>query len=70
MNMVALTGEFVPLAAAVKFTVPLPVPALPEVIVIHVGIPEIAHPQPAGAVTLTDPTPPNDEKAALLVFKE
>ena len=70
MVNVALTGEFVPLGAAAKFTVALPDPALPEVIVTHEGIPVTDHEQPTGAMTLTDPNPPKAEKAMLPVLSE
>jgi len=51
-------GPFVD--ATVKFTVPFPFPLEPDVIVIH-GCPLVAvHAQPAPAVTVTDPVPPDE----------
>jgi hypothetical protein len=49
-----------------KFTVPLPIPELPEVIEIHGGIPAIVHPHCAEPVTWTDPVPPAGGNVALL----
>jgi hypothetical protein len=49
-------GPFV--EATVKFTVPLPVPLAPAVIVIHDCELAAVHAQPPPAVTVTDPLPP------------
>ena len=46
------------LAAAVKLTVPLPVPVLPEVIVIHGELLLAVQVHPAEVVTVTLPVPP------------
>ena len=47
------------LAAAVKATLPLPLPLAPDVIVIHVAAVVAVHPQPDGAVTpIGVPAPP------------
>jgi hypothetical protein len=47
------------LRATAKLTVPLPVPLAPELIVIHESLLIACQPQPAGAVTLTVPSPPS-----------
>ena len=41
-----------------KETDPLPLPLAPPVMVAHAELLEADQPQPAGAVTLTDPGPP------------
>ncbi len=46
------------LAAPRKLTVPVPVPELPDVTVIHVSPLPTVHGQPDAAVTATDPAPP------------
>ena len=46
------------LAATVYATVPLPVPPAPDVIVIQASALEAVHAQPAAAVTLKVPGPP------------
>ena len=46
------------LAAAVQFTVPLPLPLLPEVTVNHGALLEAVQAHPVPAVTLTLPVPP------------
>ena len=44
----------------------MPLPGLPEVMVSHVGLSlDAVHPQPPGAVTVTDPLPAPDPGAAL-----
>jgi hypothetical protein len=50
------------LFATEKFTAPLPLPGVPEVIVIHPSLLMAVHPQPAPAVTLTAPGPPDSVK--------
>src|SRR5215208_4682124 len=47
-----------PFAAAVKDTVPLPLPCALPPIVIHATLLAADHAQPAGAVTPIDPVPP------------
>ena len=47
------------LAVTVYITVPLPLPLLPEVIVIQLTISEALQPQPIGDVTLILPVPPS-----------
>jgi hypothetical protein len=57
--MVAERVDVVVLAATVKATVPLPVPDVPEVIVIHGALVDALHAQvPAEAVTAMEPVPP------------
>jgi len=45
--------------ATVKLTVPFPLPPDPELIVIHGCALVAVHAQPAPAVTVTDPVPPD-----------
>jgi hypothetical protein len=45
-------------AAAVNATVPLPVPLVPELMVIHDAPVVALHEHPLGAVTLNVPVPP------------
>jgi len=44
----------------------LPLPLLPEVIVIHDGTLLTVHAQPLGAVTFTEPLPPPAPNVALV----
>jgi hypothetical protein len=46
-------------AATVKFTVPFPVPLVPDVMVIHDALRVAVHAQPDPAVTATVPLPPD-----------
>jgi hypothetical protein len=49
---------FVVLLATVKVTVPLPVPAFPELMVIHEALLVAVQPHPAGATTAIDAVKP------------
>ena len=53
------------LATTEKLTVPLPVPELPEVIVIHEALLTAVHPHPVCVVTFTLPEPPPAGEDAL-----
>ena len=53
-------------AAAVYWTVPLPLPLAPDVIVIHGALLVAVHAQPAAAVTATLPVPPAGATLALV----
>ena len=46
------------LAATVKAVDPLPLPPVPEVIVIHGVVVDADHAQPVPLMTVTDPVPP------------
>ena len=59
-----------PLAAAVKRTVPLPVPLPPDVMVIHGTADEAVQPQPPAACTLKVPWPPASSMFALVAESE
>jgi hypothetical protein len=54
-------------AATVNATVPLPVPELPLLTVIHAALLAAVHVQPVPAVTPTDPLPPADVSDAEVV---
>jgi hypothetical protein len=56
--IVAVRDTVLVLAAALKLTVPLPVPLAPAVTVSHVALLAAVHAQPVPAVTLTEPVPP------------
>ena len=67
---VPVLDEVVVLAATEKAVVPLPLPLLPEDMVIQVALLEAVQEQPVGAVTLTFPVPAPELTVALVDERE
>ena len=63
---VPVLDEVVVLAATEKAVEPLPLPLLPEVMVIQPVLLEAVQEQPVGAVTPTLPIPPLEPEVALV----